>query len=79
VLVNTTVVKGRLATVVLVVDVLTGFTRAAVLVVIDVTREVDGSVVEMIGWVVATRGVEFDAVKVRTRTSSKRGLDHVTQ
>jgi hypothetical protein len=75
-----TVVKGRITSVVLVVDVVIGSTRAGILVVVDeppvVTRVV---VVVVIIWSVVTRGVELDAVRVKTRTSSRRGLDHVTQ
>jgi hypothetical protein len=68
---------GRIASAVLVVEGLTGVTGFGVLVVVDETRAV--TLVVVIGRSVVTRGAEFDAVRVNTRTSNKRGLDHVTQ
>jgi hypothetical protein len=75
--VDATVVRGRGASVVLVV--VADCAIGDELVVVEVIRGVVRSVVATIGWFVVTLGVELDAVRVKTRTSSKRGLDHVTQ
>jgi hypothetical protein len=77
-LVDGAVECGRIASVVLVVEGFTGVTRFGVIKLVDESRAVT-LVVVVIGRNVVTRGVEFDAVRVNTRTSNKRGLDHVTQ
>jgi hypothetical protein len=78
-LVGGAVACGGIASVVLVVEGFTGATRFGVIKLVDESGTVTLVVVVAIGRSVVTRGVEFDAVRVNTRTSSKRGLDHVTQ
>ncbi|HVA70034.1 MAG TPA: hypothetical protein VNF08_01770 [Acidimicrobiales bacterium] len=77
--VDGTVESGRIASVVLVVGEFAGNERAGGLVVVDESRVVTPGVVVVIDRIALTRGVELDAVRVKTRTRSKRGLDHVTQ
>jgi hypothetical protein len=74
-----TVEGGRIVSVVLVVGFIAGNARAGGIVVVDESRVVTTGVVAVIDRIAVTRGVELDAVRVNTRTRSKRGLDHVSQ